>query len=77
MKKKEDKIDFKSSETLKDVYKLVRMKKNEKFILITSILEEVEDSYDIVLEEFQFKDKRLSIRVGKNDWICVDLSKDL
>lgn len=76
MKKKVNTIDFKD-ETFKEIYKFVRRKRSEKYMLICNILEEIEASYNIDIKEFDFKDKRLSVKVGKNDWVCVNLSEDL
>ena len=78
MKKKLDlKKDDKLRNLDKEVYKLVKRKKSEKYMLISSILEELESNYNIEIQEFQFKNKLLNVRLKEKDWVCIDLSKDL
>lgn len=66
-----------NGELYKEVYKFIKRKRSEKFTLIGMILEELESEYNFEIEEFEYKNKRLSVKVGKNNWVCVDLSEDI
>jgi hypothetical protein len=61
----------------KDLYNLIKRKKSEKYFLITMILEEIEETYDIDVKEFEYKNKRLTVKVDGKNYVCIDLSEDL
>lgn len=61
----------------KDLYKLIKRKKSEKFVLMTMILEELEETYDMEIKEFEYKNKILTVKIDGKNYVCIDLSKDL
>lgn len=61
----------------KEIERINKKKKNKKYLQISMILEELEGKYNVSIEEFTFKNNLLTVKIKNNDYVCIDLSKDI